>query len=176
MDRPIVLCGLGRMGSHVLEYLHAAGLPVVVIDTVCPPNDPRLAGTRLISGDCRRREVLEQAGIASARGVLILINDDLANISTALMVRSLNPEVRIVLRMFNQNLLARLGKSVHNVFALSTSLLTAPLLAMTAVTGQALGTFRLDDQPGGMRQLVEISITGEARTPASPAPMMPTRK
>ena len=41
MDRPIVLCGLGRIGSHVLDYLHTAGLSVVVIDTVCKPDDPR---------------------------------------------------------------------------------------------------------------------------------------
>jgi Trk K+ transport system NAD-binding subunit len=158
MDRPIVLCGLGRMGARVLDYLIAAGLPVVIIDTVCKDNDPRLRGARLVSGDCRRREVLEQADVANARGVLILTNDDLLNVSTALMVRSLNREVRIVLRMFNQNLLGRLGKAVHNVFALSTSLLTAPIVAMTAVTGQALGTYRLDDSPEGLRQLIEITI------------------
>src|SRR5262249_17958649 len=77
-----------------------------------------------------------QAGVALARGVLILTNDDLLNITTALMVRSLNADVRIVLRMFNQNLLARLGQAVRNVFALSTSLLTAPIVAMSARTAQ----------------------------------------
>ena len=66
MDRPFVLCGLGRMGARVLEHLHKAGLPVVVIDTVCKPDDPRLAGARLVRGDCRRREVLEEAGVADA--------------------------------------------------------------------------------------------------------------
>src|SRR4051812_25454172 len=158
MDRPFVLCGLGRMGARVLEHLHKAGLPVVVIDTVCKPDDPRLAGTRLVRGDCRRREVLEEAGVADARGVLVLTADDLLNVTTALLVRGLNREVRIVLRMFNQNLLARLGKAVHNVFALSTSLLTAPILAMTALTGQALGTFRLDDTAQGLRQLIEVTV------------------
>ncbi len=158
MDRPIILCGLGRMGSRVLDYLHSAGLPVVVVDTLCKPDDPRLAGARLVSGDCRRREVLEAAGVKESGGVIILTADDLLNISTALMVRSLNKDVRVVLRMFNQNLLSRLGKAVHNVFALSTSLLTAPILAMTALTGQALCTFRIDDTPGGLRQLAEITI------------------
>src|SRR4051794_1290152 len=104
MERPIVLCGLGRMGARVLEYLRAAHLPAVVIDTVCKADDPRLAGAKLISGDCRRREVLQSAGVADARGVLILTNDDLLNITTALTVRGLNRDVRIVLRMFNQNL------------------------------------------------------------------------
>ncbi|MFO0880781.1 MAG: NAD-binding protein [Gemmataceae bacterium] len=162
MDRPIILCGLGRMGRRVLEYLTATNLPVVVIDTVCPPEDPALKGVRLIVGDCRRREVLEEAGVTSARGVLIATNDDLLNVSTALMVRGLNREVRIVVRMFNQNLLARLGQAVHNVFALSTSLLTAPIVAMTALTGQALGTYRLDDSTDGLRQLIEITITPQS--------------
>ncbi|MFO0844188.1 MAG: NAD-binding protein [Gemmataceae bacterium] len=163
MDRPIVMCGLGRMGSRVLDYLLAANLPVVIIDTVCKPDDPRLRGARLVCGDCRRREVLESAGVANARGVLILTNDDLLNVTTALTVRGLNRDVRIVLRMFNQNLLGRLGQAVHNVFALSTSLLTAPILAMTALTGQALGGYRLDDTPQGLRQLVELPVG-----PASP--------
>ena len=44
MDRPFVLCGLGRMGSRVLDHLHKAGFAIVVIDTVCKPDDPRLAG------------------------------------------------------------------------------------------------------------------------------------
>src|SRR5207302_108265 len=85
MEQPIILCGLGRVGRGVLEYLRAAGLPVVVVDTRCAPGDRGLAGVRVVPGDCRRREVLEEAGVAHAAGVLIMTGDDLANISTALM-------------------------------------------------------------------------------------------
>ena len=158
MKRPIILCGLGRMGSRVLDYLRAAGLPVVVVDTLCRADDPRLQGARLVSGDCRRRDVLETAGVADCGGVLVLTGDDLLNISTALMVRAIHPEVRVVLRMYNQNLLARLGKAVHNVYALSTSLLTAPILALTALTGQALGAFRLERQELDRRQVAELTV------------------
>jgi Trk K+ transport system NAD-binding subunit len=155
---PVILCGLGRVGSRVLDYLRATGLPIVVVDNSCMLNDPRLDSVRLVQGDCRRREVLEQAGVAAARGVLILTSDDLVNISTALMVRRIHPDVRVVMRMFNQNLISRLGKAVHNVHALSTSTLTAPLLALTAVTGQALGTFRLDGIHDGRRQVAEVLV------------------
>ncbi len=158
MERPIVLCGLGRMGARVLEYLQAAHLPVVVIDTQCPADDPRLHGARLVSGDCRRREVLEAAGVAEAGGVLVLTSDDLVNVSATLMVRALNPGVRVVLRMFNQNLLGRLGHAVRNVFALSTSMLTAPVLALTALTGQGLGTFHLEGQADGWRLVAEVTV------------------
>jgi Trk K+ transport system NAD-binding subunit len=160
MNQPVILCGLGRVGWRVLEYLKAANLPVVVIDNTCAADDPRLAGVRFIAGDCRQRDVLDQAGLAQARGVLVLTSDDLANISTALMVRHLHPTVRIVVRMFNQNLLARLGKAVANVFALSVSALTAPLLALTALTGEALGTFGQGEQ---LRQVAELYVGDDAQ-------------
>ena len=163
MEQPIVLCGLGRVGWRVLEYLQAANLPVVIIDTNCHADDPRLRGVRLISGDCRRRENLEAANIAQARGVLILTGDDLLNISAALLVRALNPDVRIVLRMFNHNLMGRLGQAVRNVYALSTSMLTAPILAMTAITGQGLGAFRLEHESDGWRQVAEMQIRPNAK-------------
>src|SRR5439155_22951109 len=124
MSQPIILCGLGRIGAKVLEFLHNAGLPVVVIDTQCAEGDPRLGGNRLIRGDCRRADVLAQAGLDKARGVLILTSDDLVNISTALTIRHLCPHVRVVVRMFNQDLISRLDPAVHNVCALSTSTLT----------------------------------------------------
>ncbi len=168
MEQPIVLCGLGRVGWRVLEYLLAANLPVVVIDTTCHADDPRLRGVRLVTGDCRRREILEAAGIAQARGVLILTGDDLLNVSAALMVRALNGEVRVVLRMFNQNLLARLGQAVRNVFALSTSMLTAPILAMTAMTGQGLGAFRLEQETDGRRQVAEMQVRAGSKLDGQP--------
>jgi Trk K+ transport system NAD-binding subunit len=144
------------MGSRVLECLHAAGLPVVVIDNLCRADDPRLHGIPLVPGDFRQRTVLEAAGIARARAVLVLTRDDLLNISTALSVRSLNPEARIVLRLFNQDLLSRLEQAIENVFALSTSLLAAPLLALTAQTGHGLAAFDLSENE--RRQIIELPI------------------
>src|SRR5438309_6824758 len=159
MDQPVILCGLGRVGSRVLEYLRAAAVPVVVIDTEALASDPRLQGVRLVRGDCRRQDVLDQAGLNQAGGVLILTSDDLVNISATLMVRHLNPDVRVVVRVFNQNLIPRLGKAVNNVFALSVSALTAPLIALTALAGDSLGTFALED---GRRQIAEIMVADQS--------------
>jgi Trk K+ transport system NAD-binding subunit len=158
MEPAFIVCGLGRIGWRVLDYLRAAGLPVVVIDTRCKADEPRLGKARLVKGDCREQEVLDEAGVRHARGVLIMTNDDLVNISTALMVRHLNPNVRVVMRMFNQNLIARLGKAVRNVYALSTAALTAPVFALTALTGQALGTIRIEGLKDGLRQVAELTI------------------
>src|SRR2546421_669862 len=156
MDQPVIMCGLGRLGRRVLEYLRAAGMSVVVVDQKADSADPSLKGLQVVKGDFRQPDVLEAAGIRQARGILILTSDDLVNISTALTARHLNPRVRIVVRMFNQNLIPRLGKAVENVFSLSVSGMTAPLVALTALTGEALGAFSLED---GIRQVAEIKLS-----------------
>jgi Trk K+ transport system NAD-binding subunit len=156
MKNHVILCGLGRVGWRILAYLQAAGTTVVTIDNRCLVHDPRLAGAALIVGDCQQQSVLEKAGVTEAQGIIIALSDELAGTATALLVRRLNPRARIVLRMFNQNLIARLGSTVSNIVALSTSALTAPLLALIARTGDALGTFRLDD--GKRQQIAELTL------------------
>jgi Trk K+ transport system NAD-binding subunit len=66
--------------------------------------------------------------------------------------------VRIVLRVFNENLISRLGHAIHNIFPLSPSALTAPLLAVKALTGQALGTFCVERLEHDRRQVAEVVI------------------
>jgi Trk K+ transport system NAD-binding subunit len=131
-------------------------MPVVVIDRNVDPADSRLGGAAMIRGDFRDRAILEKAGIADAHGVIVLTSDDLTNIATALLVRRLRPDVRIVVRMFNQNLLAQLGKAVRNVTTLSVSALTAPVMALTALTGEILGSFAIDDE---QRQIGDMKIS-----------------
>ena len=159
MEPPVILCGLGRVGWRVLDSLRAADIPIVVIDLKVGPDDPRLAGVTVFKGDCSRTELLEAAGVAGARGVVVVTSDDLVNISTALLVRKLNPDVRVVVRMFNQNLINRLGGAVKNIVALSVSALIAPVMALTAVSGDTLGAFKLDDGP---RQISELAVARDS--------------
>jgi Trk K+ transport system NAD-binding subunit len=156
MRQHFILCGLGKIGWRVLEYLLATGEKVVVINLRPPDSDPRLQNVTLIVGDCRQESILKQAGLDDARGVLILTSEDLVNLSTALMVRHLHPNIRILVRMFNQQLIPRLGQAANNMIALSTSALASPLLALIARTGEALGLLQL--KSGEHRQITEFSI------------------
>ena len=156
MERPVVLCGLGRVGWRVFDFLRSTGVPVVAVDLHASADDPRFAGGKFVKGDCRQATVLEQAGVADARGVLITTSDDLVNVATALLVRRLNPDCRVVVRMFNQNLIPRFGSAVRNTTALSVSALTAPLLALSALTGDSLGAFKLDS---GQHQIAEVIVS-----------------
>jgi Trk K+ transport system NAD-binding subunit len=162
MERPVVLCGLGRVGRRVLDSLRAAGLPAVVVDLKAAPGDPRLAGAAVVNGDCHEPDVLERAGIKDARAVVIVTSDDLVNISTALLARKLNPAARVVVRMFNQNLITRFAGAVKNTVALSVSALIAPVIALTAVTGDAIGAFKLDTGPRQVSELLVAEGSGLA--------------
>lgn len=156
MERPVLLCGLGKVGWRVLDFLRAAGTPVVAIDDHADPADPRLAGCTFVKGDCRNVEILKRAEVATVGGVVIVTSDDLVNVSAALTIRRLNADARIVIRMFNQGLISALGASVRNTTALSVSALTAPMLAVAALTGDTLGAFQVD---AGPQQVAEIVVS-----------------
>lgn len=154
-DGPVLLCGLGKVGWRVLDALRAAGLPVAVVDLHASADDPRLAGLPYVRGDIRSPQILHAAGITTAGGVVIVTSDDLANVAAALLARRLNPDCRVVVRMFNQSLIPRLGTAVRNTTALSVSALTAPLLVLSALTGEALAAFKVGDVP---QQVAELTV------------------
>lgn len=151
----IVLCGLGRVGWRVLQSLQATGASVTVVTLHGEESDPRLNGAKLVLGDCTKPEVLKKAGVPDAAGVIIVTSEDLVNITAAMQVRKLNGTARLVVRMFNQNLIAKLSSVVKNTVAMSVSALTAPLMALTAVVGESLAAFSIGTIP---QQIVRLQI------------------
>ena len=141
----VIVCGLGRVGGRVLEYLRAAGETVVVIDDkVC--EDRAEDRVTYLVGDFREEATLVRAGLAEARGVLLVASDDLGNLSALMTILSARPGLRVVVRMFNPQLVVRLGPVASNVFALSASALAAPMIALLARTGSGLAAFSLGSQ------------------------------
>lgn len=163
--RPVVVCGLGRVGRRVADFLRRTEVPVAVIGTDADPADARLAGMTVVRGDCRDPVALEAAGVGAARGVIVATGNDLVNVATALAVRRLNPDARVVVRMFNPTLVPRLGAAVRNTTALSVSALTAPLLAVSALTGESLGGFALE---GGAMQVAEVTVDADSELAGRP--------
>jgi len=145
MKNHVIVCGLGRVGSRVIEYLRAAGESVVVID-----NKLRAERTEdrvsYIVGDFRDAATLARAGLSEARGVLLVATDDLGNLAALMTICAAHPGIRVVVRMFNPQLVVRLGPVTANVFALSASALAAPMIALLARTGSGLAAFSLGPQ------------------------------
>ena len=96
-----ILCGAGRVGSVILHELVSTGRPCVVIDRdeeMIELVTERYPDVYAIAGDADIEEVLEKAGIRSARGIFASTGDDNQNLVISLTSKYINPSVRVVAR------------------------------------------------------------------------------
>jgi voltage-gated potassium channel len=92
-----IVCGWGRVGTTIAQYISGSGTPVVVID-----EDPdRLAGCAYASvlGDATSDDVLVQAGIDRAGALVAAVSEDAANLFVVVSARALRPELFVVARV-----------------------------------------------------------------------------
>ena len=66
--------------------------------------------TFVIQGDAKRHDVLKMAGIAQARGICIVIDNDADNLYITVTARSLNPNLKIITRAGQQ----RYAEAIRN--------------------------------------------------------------
>ena len=140
----IVLCGLGHLGYRVLEQLMAIGLPVVVLEK--HGNSRHLThakelGAAVLIRDMKEDQALIDAGIKHARAVIIATNDDMANLEVALDSRRLNPGIRVVMRLFDQQIAAKISGALSVDAAFSSSALAAPLVAALSLKAKTLSSY-----------------------------------
>jgi voltage-gated potassium channel len=94
-----IVCGFGRVGYQVCAEFKREGHPLVVVDDNAPSIERAKAqGYLVIDGDAGNDEVLRQAGIERARGLVAAVDSDAANLLVVLSARSLNPNLDIVAR------------------------------------------------------------------------------
>jgi len=84
-----VICGYGRMGQWLDEYMTADGLKTKVID---PNADPAQRDRHLLA-EYADRQALQDAGVGEAAGVVACTDSDADNLSILLHARALNPDV-----------------------------------------------------------------------------------
>jgi voltage-gated potassium channel len=107
-----IICGYGHMGRAVVDQLSRSGMPFVVIETNDELHRELLKdGVPVIHGDAKGRDVLLSAGIERARGICIVIDNDLDNLSITVTARSLNAKLKIITRAGQRRYADSLRKS-----------------------------------------------------------------
>jgi Trk K+ transport system NAD-binding subunit len=143
----VIVCGLGQVGYRVALLLARLGEEVTVV-TLDPREEfveqVREAGCKVLSGDARNERNLIEAGVSAATSVVICMDDDLANIEVALDARRLNPEIRVVVRIFDQNLARRLEETLAVTRTLGMSMISAPAFAAAALGESVRGSFSIE--------------------------------
>ncbi|HEX8600609.1 MAG TPA: NAD-binding protein [Chloroflexia bacterium] len=145
----IVVAGLGTIGFIVAQKLSQIGVPVVAIEL--NPNGRfvpaiRALGVPVVLADGRLPETLESVGIKNARCLVAAIDGDIANLQTALTARSLNPNLRVVLRLFDPDLSSRMERTFEIHVSRSPAALTAPAMLASAVGGHVIAPVQVADQ------------------------------
>jgi Trk K+ transport system NAD-binding subunit len=143
----VVLVGLGNVGTRVLRQLNDLGLDVVAIDRAPDARGARVAeelGVPLIVGDASRDEILRAASIDTCRSLLVLSTDDAVNLQAALHARAARPDVRVVLRLFDDDFARRVEHAFNINTSRSVSRLCAPAFAASMLDREVLATIPVD--------------------------------
>jgi voltage-gated potassium channel len=104
-----VLCGYGRVGRQVAREFAGDGVPFVIIE-----QDPAIVeegaeeGYLVLLGEASDDDVLEEAGVRRARGLVAAVDSDADNVFVVLSARKLNPKLHIVARAGSDESAAKL--------------------------------------------------------------------
>src|SRR5437016_2657521 len=145
-----IICGSGRVGSHLVRDLLAANESFVVIE-----NDQQRAaefsqrGVNVLVGDATLEESLRDVGVEHARGLAACLPNDADNVYVVLTARDLNPNLRIVARAAEEQAEAKLLRAGANHVIAPTIIgghrmavaLTKPAVSefMDSITANELG-------------------------------------
>jgi Trk K+ transport system NAD-binding subunit len=158
----VIVAGLGTVGTSVVGQLHDLGLEVVAIDKSPDATGLPLArrlGVRVVIGEAHRDETLRVADVTTCRALVSVTDNDVANLETALNARALAAEPRIVVRLYDDDLAARVQAHISNTVSRSTSYLAAPEFAAAVLDHQVLRTIAV-----GRHVLLLAEVAADAGT------------
>jgi Trk K+ transport system NAD-binding subunit len=156
----VIVCGLEDVGLRTVEQLTQAGVQVAVVDDSVDRRRLRTVdGWQVphITGDSRLPEVLARAGLPGAAAVVCVQGDDLHALETALLVRELRPQLKVVARIRNP----AVGRALA---AISVSVLDVAGLAAPSIVEGCLRTGSHEVLLGGERF---VAVTTVADTDAT---------
>lgn len=173
-----ILCGYGRFGKAVHERLSAEGIAVTIIEADHASTSPPPGS---VQGRGSEPDVLRQAGIETAVGIVAGTDNDATNLSVALSARLLNPNLFMVARQnqhqneatfFAANLQLVMQRAIviaHKIFALVTTPLLPEFLSLARTQGNEWANVlvaRIGGIVGDKAPYTWIVEVNDANTPA----------
>ncbi|MEB3357302.1 MAG: NAD-binding protein [Synechococcales bacterium] len=146
MKPRIIVCGLGCTGYRIFCLLKQQGAEVRGMNDRPLQSQQMAHASDIVIGPLRSADTLRAAGITDAHTLVIASDDDALNLGILTQARILNPQVRIVNRLFNASLGSRLDRTLPDHVSMSVAALAAPVLTFAAMGNQAIGQLRLGNQ------------------------------
>jgi voltage-gated potassium channel len=157
-----IICGAGRVGSHLIRSLRAVDGVFVVIESDQRKVEELMdAGIPVLVRDATLEESLIDAGVEHARGIATCLPDDADNVYVVLTARDLNPSIHIVARAAAEQAESKLIRAGANRVVAPT-IIGGHRMAM-ALTKPAVGDFldsvTANDLELGFEQLEVDSVS-----------------
>ncbi len=133
MTGHVIVVGYGHLGARVCKALMKSGIPFVLI---VKPEDAKAneeilemmrTGGAVVLGDARHEWVLKRAGVERAAALIITVNDDTLNLVVSEKAKKLNPSLRVIARIYSEDLAEIAVKSGYADKAFSTTKIVYPL-------------------------------------------------
>ena len=135
-----IICGAGRVGSHLIRSLQAVDGVFLVIEIDQRKVEALMeAGIAVLVRDATLEESLREAGVDHARGLASCLPDDADNVYVVLTARDLNPNLHIVARAAEEAAESKLIRAGANRVVAPT-IIGGHRMAM-ALTKPAVGDF-----------------------------------
>jgi len=145
-----IICGSGRVGSHLVRDLQRTNEEVVIIENdAARAADFAQRGFHVLIGDATLEEMLRAAGVERARGLAACLPNDADNVYVVLTARDLNSQLNIVARAAEEQAEAKLVRAGANHVVAPTIIgghrmavsLTKPAVGefFDSITGSKLG-------------------------------------
>jgi voltage-gated potassium channel len=110
-----IICGFGRIGSIIVQELMAKKIPIIVIDDSADAKavlEPQ--AIPFILDDATSEDVLMEAGIERARGLVSVVSSDADNLFITMTARGLNPDLFILSRADEEHAQKKLMRAGAN--------------------------------------------------------------
>jgi voltage-gated potassium channel len=116
LENHVVVCGAGSTGRHAIEELMEYRIPTVAIDLMREPLEDLAERHpsnqfKYIVGDASDDDVLVEAAVGQARGIVAALANDKDNLFIVVSIRQMNPRARIVARGSDLQILEKLKKA-----------------------------------------------------------------
>ena len=99
-----IICGLGRVGMEIVRSFREHKIDFVIIDRAADLMESSLQeGELYLIGDATEDEMLIQANIENAKGMITCFPSDADNVFTILTAKVLNPNLFVISRGLNEN-------------------------------------------------------------------------
>ncbi|MCL8013867.1 NAD-binding protein [Streptomyces sp. AS02] len=162
----VVLLGLGKIGTRVLTRLRELHIPVVCVEA--DPEARGMATARrlrvpVVLGDVTQEGVLEAAKIHRAHALLAVTSADTTNLEAALYARSVRPDLRVVLRLYDDDFATAVYRTLRaahphaSTRSRSVSHLAAPAFAGAMMGRQILGAIPVERR---VLLFAEVDVAG----------------